>query len=155
MIRTPLKRGKPLARKTPIKARMSAAFQKAGIAVGPGSTDKEAPYRAGLGRNNARAREQRALDFDGGIGHDVWITKQPCVITGSKFTVPAHVVSRGAGGRWYHLVPLTQELHDEQHRIGIKSFQKKYPVPLLQRAFEFARKHVYEVTSAELGKEAA
>lgn len=102
-----------------------------------------------------RQRELRAVQFDGGIEHDVWLTKLPCVVSGKRGTVPAHVVSRGAGGRWFHQVQLTPKLHAEQHLIGIRSFEAKYGVKLLAKALELASQHMAEVLEAEFAKAAS
>jgi hypothetical protein len=60
-----------------------------------------------------------------------WIRSLPCVVSGKRGVEACHVRSRGAGGcDRENLVPLTPELHREQHRIGIKSFQAKYETDL-------------------------
>lgn len=45
---------------------------------------------------------------------------------------PAHVRARGAGGcDLYNALSLAHHLHEEQHHIGLKSFEAKYGVDLL------------------------
>src|SRR3990167_3896694 len=49
-----------------------------------------------------------------------WGRQRPAVI------VAAHAKARGAGGTDAELVPLERALHEEQHRIGARSFERKY-----------------------------
>ena len=69
-----------------------------------------------------------------------WIREQPCVVSDMRsgqsnagergliqtWVVAAHHPSVGAGGTDYDALPLDTRLHDEQHRIGIKSFCAEY-----------------------------
>lgn len=51
--------------------------------------------------------------------------------------IVAHVKSRGAGGEDHgNIVPMEWLVHEEQHRIGIRSFEKKYGIDLKQIAAE-------------------
>ena len=50
----------------------------------------------------------------------IWGQQRPAVI------VAAHAKARGAGGTDAELVPLERALHEEQHRIGARSFERKY-----------------------------
>ena len=77
-----------------------------------------------------------------------WLKEQPCVITGKRtgqwttdpvlhgfklipiVVDPAHVRTKRLGGDLWNAVSLAHHLHEEQHRIGIGSFQAKYGVIL-------------------------
>lgn len=65
----------------------------------------------------------------------------PCLVCAKDgWSDPAHVRSRGASaGAWLesgdgNLVPLCRRHHEEQHRIGILSFQERYSVDLAAKA---------------------
>jgi hypothetical protein len=80
-------------------------------------------------------RKRKKVDFDriyGGVERVLWIQRQPCVITGEFPCVTVHVkgggVSRKADYRW--TVPMIPVMHDELHRIGIRSFEARYNVDL-------------------------
>jgi hypothetical protein len=45
---------------------------------------------------------------------------------GSDYIVAAHILSRGAGGRADDIVPMRYDLHQEQHRKGLRSLCYKY-----------------------------
>jgi hypothetical protein len=73
-----------------------------------------------------------------------WLLQEPCCITNKRtghwnranesfiLVDPAHIKTRSTGGDdLYNAVPLAHHLHEEQHRIGIKSFQRKYGVDLV------------------------
>ena len=50
----------------------------------------------------------------------------------------AHVVSRGAGGNDYgNVTCLCRYHHRQQHRVGIKTFQRTYDIDLGQSALDF------------------
>jgi len=91
-----------------------------------------------------------------------WLRSQRCVvtglytwqtitlpngITGITFVDPAHVRTKRLSGDLWNAVPLAHHLHEEQHRIGIKSFQAKYGVDLA----ELAREHTERWLQTELG----
>ena len=70
-----------------------------------------------------------------------WIRQQICAIPATSTWIPdwsmraaihvCHVKSRAAGGADIaNVVPMCATHHDEQHRIGILSFQRKYGVDL-------------------------
>lgn len=53
---------------------------------------------------------------------------------------PAHIKTRGAGGMDIgNVIPLCRAHHQEQHKIGVKTFGKKYGFDLKQMAEEYAR----------------
>lgn len=44
---------------------------------------------------------------------------------------PAHVLSRGAGGKdWANVAPLCRRHHDEQHQLGLRSFGLRHGIDL-------------------------
>lgn len=44
---------------------------------------------------------------------------------------PAHVVSRGAGGKdWANVAPLCRKHHDAHHQLGALTFEKRYGISL-------------------------
>lgn len=99
-------------------------------------------------RNPARkAREwERAYGGDARLS---WIQRQPCIITGERPCVAAHVRSGGMGrksdARW--TVPLLSRLHDELHQHGQKTFEAKYGIDLMHAAeITDARWEVYCAT---------
>lgn len=48
--------------------------------------------------------------------------------------------SRGAGGTWEDIVPLTKAEHDEEHRVGVKTFwESRGKDPLVEAAEHRAR----------------
>ena len=57
------------------------------------------------------------------------IAARPCLICFRRPADPAHHVSRGAGGddSEANVAALCRAHHREQHRIGIESFEEKYP----------------------------
>lgn len=56
---------------------------------------------------------------------------------------PAHVKSRGAGGRDRgNTVPLCRAHHTEQHTIGIKSFELQYNLSLKTEAKRIGKAYV-------------
>lgn len=66
----------------------------------------------------------------------------PCCICGRRPCDPAHVLSRGAGGKDSDVVPLCsgpRGHHREQHDIGIRSFETKHNIVLEVVAAELAR----------------
>lgn len=62
-----------------------------------------------------------------------------------------HIVSQGAGGYDRgNSVPMQGWLHQEQHRIGIESFQAKYRIDLTEHALLLQ----YEYEALEVGRAA-
>ena len=53
--------------------------------------------------------------------------------------VAAHVKSRGAGGGAEWLVPLRWDLHEEQHTVGILTFQERHRIDLVREARRLER----------------
>lgn len=90
-----------------------------------------------------------------------WIRQQPCLLWGipepdcggmldvvkKRYASEAcHVKSRGAGGDdVQNVVPLCGKHHQEQHRIGIKSFQKRWHINLSAIAKAYDRRFRREV----------
>jgi hypothetical protein len=70
-----------------------------------------------------------------------WIRQQPCDLTGVTPADPHHVKTRGAGGDDVgNVIPLAHHLHEECHRIGILSFQRKRNVCLYSRARKYGQR---------------
>lgn len=65
----------------------------------------------------------------------------PCLITGTVPSEPAHVTSRGAGGGRFDLVPLSPAIHEQQHGVGIESFQACHKLDLRAEADRIAVMH--------------
>lgn len=68
--------------------------------------------------------------------------KLPCCVCNKRPpSDPAHVVSRGAGGRDLgNIVPLCRRHHNEQGARGIKTFQSEHAIDLAAIARELAEK---------------
>ena len=82
-------------------------------------------------RLRARGKPRHAISGKPDEAYREWIRSLPCVVSGKRGVEACHVRSRGAGGADRgNLVPLTPELHREQHAIGIRSFEAKYGISL-------------------------
>lgn len=114
--KAPLKRsGKPIARRTRLKTKGRSRFA----------------HR----RNKAFA--QWVADFRCCIGYYGLDPSHDCPL-GYLGSEAAHIKSRGAGGDdARNIVPLCRYHHQEQHTMGIKSFQKKYGIVLQDFADHF------------------
>lgn len=88
-------------------------------------------------RNRKRCEKASARNF--GDEADA-VRAMPCIISGRQ-AVPAHVVSRGASGGRFDIIPLAPDLHQEQHAIGIESFAAKYGLDLRAEADRIAIGH--------------
>lgn len=62
------------------------------------------------------------------------VQRMRCLICFATPCENAHVISKGAGGTYKDIVPLCHKHHQEQHQIGILSFQKKYDIDLSDAA---------------------
>lgn len=63
----------------------------------------------------------------------------PCLVCGRRPSDAAHVRSRGAGGTGLgNIVPLCRFHHDEQGRLGIRTFERRHRVDLAEWAQEIA-----------------
>jgi hypothetical protein len=82
-----------------------------------------------LRRVNPDRRERlRAQQFG---PHGERVKALRCCVSGAlPPSDPAHVSSRGAGGAWRDLVPLSRILHREQHDRGILTFQRDHGIDL-------------------------
>lgn len=81
--------------------------------------------------NPHRKAKLYALQFGGpdypALDYSAWIRERPCLVAGcvSGEKVEAHhAISRGAGGKWMHLVPLCSACHRDVHQIGAQTFQR-------------------------------
>lgn len=82
----------------------------------------------------------------------LWVKDQPCAVwlaVSGRVTVPpggscagaiecAHVVSRGAGGKWTSVISLCRRHHQHQHSLGVRTFAKQYSLDLAAIAAELA-----------------
>lgn len=74
----------------------------------------------------------------------------PCRGLGILGSECAHVKSRDAGGDDIgNCVPLCHAHHEEQHRIGIRSFQQRYGVDLYAIAADLGR--IYQARARQSG----
>ncbi len=82
-------------------------------------------------KRRARLHREQFVGPIPGYDHANAIRKMPCCVTQAlPPSVPHHVKSRGAGGKWTDLVPLCHEAHLNVHAIGRWTFQEKYGVDL-------------------------
>ena len=88
-------------------------------------------------RNRARLARIRAEQF----GPQAQLCREShcCACGCPPPSDPAHVVSRGAGGKDSDTVPLCRTCHDAQHREGIRTFQAKRGICLPEIARAMAR----------------
>ena len=109
-----------------------------------------------LGRNAKRKRERHARNFgaeaDAVRGMPCLVAivdnRTPCsgqeIVYGDEIELgsePAHVVSRGASGGRFDIIPLCQAHHAEQHQHGVKTFAAKYVLDLRAEADRVALGH--------------
>ena len=107
-----------------------------------------------------RKNEKRAARrFEQGFHSEAfvaWVRSLACCVSGESGTaddpiVCAHVRSRGAGGRWWHVVPMLASLHEEQHWIGMRRFEEKYSVRLEDIAAATAQRWMAFTRTEEVG----
>lgn len=115
-----MRRRKPLARQ-PMKRAQSAA----------------AKARKPLRQRNP-ARRARLLAEQFGAQAQRCRESACCVCGAPPPSDPAHVRSRGAGGKDADTVPLCRSCHDEQHRVGIASFSEWHGIDLAAHAAQLA-----------------
>ena len=74
-----------------------------------------------------------------------WVRSLPCAITGYEGEIdPSHLEGMswltgkcaGKKGHYLSCIPMRHKLHVELHRIGWKSFERKYNVNQLELAFK-------------------
>lgn len=105
-------------------------------------------------------REPKAFQHRRVPAYREWIQGYACLLRGrdSKIRCPlgvfgsecAHVKSRGAGGDDIgNCVPLCPDHHQEQHRIGIQSFQKRHGIDLYFIAADLGRIYQARVRATE------
>ena len=83
----------------------------------------------------ARRKRRFARQYDS-AAYVEWIHARPCAVPRCRRGPcdAAHARSRGAGGTARHVLPLCggpSGHHAEQHRIGVRSFEAKYRIVLL------------------------
>lgn len=85
----------------------------------------------------AKAKAEDARIY-GPPGRREWVSQQPCVVSGQTPCENAHTGGTSGGisrkSDYNTIVPLTHDAHAELHRIGVKSFEKKYGVNLTAEA---------------------
>lgn len=90
---------------------------------------RKAPIKRGtvpLAKVNAKRRARLFADGFHSKRRVEWVRSLPSVVSGRGPCVNAHVVSRGAGGTYRDIVPLTNAEHIELHAIGTASFEAKH-----------------------------
>jgi len=70
-------------------------------------------------------------------GKSYWSERGSC----SSGVEPAHIVSRGAGGGRFDIVPLCSAHHAEQHAVGIDTFARLHSLDLRAEADRVALGH--------------
>lgn len=87
---------------------------------------------------NAVRRARRRLEAFG--PQAAYCRTQPCcVCLAPPPSDPAHVRSRGAGGKDSDCVSLCRFCHTQQHQLGIKTFQERCQVDLAAVARRIAK----------------
>jgi len=135
-VRVSLKHGKPLKRSTRMKSRNAkrkgSAFPK-----------RRVPEHCDWIRERPCLLSRWALwsplveDWPSGGGYDM--TSHGCV----GAVQVCHIKTRGAGGDdRKNVVPLCGMAHDEQHRIGIPTFEKRWGVNLKAEAERLDREYM-------------
>ena len=93
-------------------------------------------------RNRKRQARLYALQVAGpisGYDHAEAVRKMPCCVTGEPGpSHPHHVKTRGAGGKWSDMVPLSSKMHHAVHTLGRHTFEANYSVDLAAIAAELA-----------------
>jgi hypothetical protein len=123
LARTALSRGKPLTRKGRVKPRNG---KRKAEQFARNFGDEAEAVRAMPCRLSAVMPPQ-------GLGWDAPGCKGDIVA--------AHVVSRGASGGRFDLIPLCQHHHDEQHAVGVETFAASYGLDLRAEADRVALGH--------------
>ena len=88
-----------------------------------------------LGRRPLTKRGRKASERDriyGPAPFRDWLHQQPCIITGRRGVVQAHVKNGGMGRKADYVwsVPMNDALHHELHQHGIATFEAKYDIDL-------------------------
>jgi hypothetical protein len=84
-----------------------------------------------------------------------WIRGLPCEVTGEHKgeCVNAHMKSRGAGGTWRDIVPLSWECHQDFDTMPAEKFQQKYnrsKESVAESSWDYAR--IWEINLGSPGK---
>jgi hypothetical protein len=156
MKRSPLKRGKPLPR--PKETKLSRTPVR--------KVNKQQGVKRALwwlkdlfGYQDAARREKEAAARERAFGAKAdWVRKQRCALEDNygyecryhwdwngSVTDPAHVThSRGAGGDSSAIIPLCRHHHEQQHTIGVRTFEERYAVNLESLAASFEQRYQEE-----------
>ena len=112
--------------------------------------------RGGLRPNSKRIKEKHARNFgaeaDAVRGMPCLVAivdnRTPCsgqeIVYGDEIELgsePAHIISRGASGGRFDIIPLCAHHHAEQHQHGVKTFAAKYGLDLRAEADRVALEH--------------
>lgn len=83
-------------------------------------------------RNPERARKLKAKAF----GKQAKLCRRsPCLVCGKRPSDPAHVRSRGAGGRDRgNVIPLCRDHHREQHQHGWAALERVHLIDVTEEA---------------------
>ena len=84
-----------------------------------------------------------------------WIRGLPCEVTGEQKgeCVNAHMKSRGAGGTWRDIVPLSWECHQDFDTMAAEKFQQKYnrsKESVAESSWDYAK--IWEINLGSPGK---
>jgi hypothetical protein len=147
-----MKRGKPLARNAPL-ARGAPLKRGKPMTRGKGLNRGASLVRASEPRRRLPARNKlrRAAAYLRNFGPEaIAVRAMPCAVanceceyrpTEAGGSDPAHVVSVGAGGCRFDLIPLCMFHHAEQHRIGVGSFEALHRLDMRAMADTIAIGH--------------
>lgn len=77
--------------------------------------------------------------------YSAWIRERPCLVVGCVSGDPVeahHYISRGAGGKAQHLVPLCRACHRDVHQIGAQTFQRIHNLDFRAVAAQLAAEYL-------------
>lgn len=125
-----MQRRAPLRRSTPLRAKSRLESKSQLRRSGP--IARRTPLRA----VNPVRRQQRFEDAFHSVAFVTWIKSLSCSVQGcrSRRIEAPHVSSRGAGGTYEDVVPLCSRHHRESHDVGIRTFERRYGLDLVQLA---------------------
>lgn len=82
--------------------------------------------------NPERRERRRGRDFG---AHAERVRGMPCMLTGHPApSHPHHVRSRGAGGTWWHIIPVSPRMHQRLHTEGERALPGRWTRRLLLQA---------------------
>ena len=117
---------------------------------------RRSAIKRGVKRVNPVNRSRRDREYErtyGSVERVAWVKTQRCVISGelADDIDNMHAKGDGAGRKadYIWIVPARRKFHREAHRIGVKSFQAKYGVDLIQLAEETQRQWLLHLLERE------